>query len=176
MVLAAVGKPSGVSDARRQPGIHPQTERPENDFTRRKGRREKTMGCPETAGEDRALHRRATIQRITEIAWSAAIASVVTIIVLTSLGWLTTQAVVEKAREQGAEELVALRAVICTVRFQQKPDALTKLAEFRAISYDRATAIKKFIADDKLATMVAENAPAAGAIDRCAYAISGLVG
>ena len=147
MVLAAVGKPSGVSDARRQPGIHPQTERPENDFTRRKGRREKTMGCPETAGEDRALHRRATIQRITEIAWSAAIASVVTIIVLTSLGWLTTQAVVEKAREQGADDLVALRAAICTVRFQQKPDALTNLAEFRAISYDRATAIKKFIAD-----------------------------
>ena len=33
-------------------------------------------------GEDRALHRRATIQRITEIAWSAAIASVVTIIVV----------------------------------------------------------------------------------------------
>jgi hypothetical protein len=127
-------------------------------------------------GEDRALHRRATTRRITEIAWSAAIASVVTIIIVTSLGWLTTQAVVEKAREQGAEELVALRAAICTVRFQQKPDALTKLAEFRAISYDRATAIKEFIADDKLATMVAENAPAAGAIDRCAYAISGLVG
>ena len=40
---------------------------------------------------------------ITEIAWSAAIASVVTIIVVTSLGWLTTQTVVEKAREQGAE-------------------------------------------------------------------------
>jgi hypothetical protein len=127
-------------------------------------------------GEDRAVDRRATIQRITEIAWSAAIASVVTIIVVTSLGWLTTQAVVENAREQGAEELVALRAAICTVRFQQRPDALTKLAEFRAISYDRATVIKKFIADEKLATMVGENAPAAGAIDRCAYAISGLVG
>ena len=126
-------------------------------------------------GEDRALHRRATIRRITEIAWSAAIASVVTIIVVTSLGWLTTQAVVENAREQGAEELVALRATICTVRFQQRSDALTKLAEFRAISYDRATAIKHFIADEKLATMVGENAPAAGAIDRCAYAINGLV-
>ena len=126
-------------------------------------------------GEDRALHRRATIRRITEIAWSAAIASVVTIIVVTSLGWLTTQAVVENAREQGAEELVALRATICTVRFQQRSDALTKLAEFRAISYDRATAIKRFIADEKLATMVGENAPAPGAIDRCAYAINGLV-
>jgi hypothetical protein len=126
-------------------------------------------------GEGRALHRRATIRRITEIAWSAAIASVVTIIVVTSLGWLTTQAVVENAREQGAEELVALRAAICTVRFQQRPDALTKLAEFRAISYDKGTAIKKFITDEKLATMVGENAPAAGAIDRCAYAISGLV-
>ena len=126
-------------------------------------------------GEDRALHRRATIRRITEIAWSAAIASVVTIIVVTSLGWLTTQAVVENAREQGAEELVALRAAICTVRFQQRSDALTKLAEFRAISYDRATAIKHFIADEKLATMVGENAPAPGAIDRCAYAINGLV-
>ena len=126
-------------------------------------------------GEDRALHRRATIRRITEIAWSAAVASVVTIIVVTSLGWLTTQAVVENAREQGAEELVALRAAICTVRFQQRSDTLTKLAEFRAISYDRATAIKHFIADEKLATMVGENAPAAGAIDRCAYAIGGLV-
>jgi hypothetical protein len=126
-------------------------------------------------GEDRALHRRATIQRITEIAWSAAIASVVTIIVVTSLGWLTTQTVVEKAREQGAEDLVALRAAICSVRFQQRPDALTKLAEFKAISYDKAAAIKKFIADESLATMVGESAPAAGAIDRCAYAINGLV-
>jgi hypothetical protein len=126
-------------------------------------------------GEGRALHRRATIRRITEIAWSAAIASVVTIIVVTSLGWLTTQAVVENAREQGAEELVALRAAICTVKFQQRSDTLTKLAEFRAISYDRATAIKHFIADEKLATMVGENAPAAGAVDRCAYAINGLV-
>jgi hypothetical protein len=65
-------------------------------------------------GEERALHRRATIRRITDIAWSAVIASEVTIVVVTSLGCLTTQAVVEKAREQGAEELVALRAGICT--------------------------------------------------------------
>jgi hypothetical protein len=127
-------------------------------------------------GEERALHRRATIQRMTDILLSAVIASVVTIIIATSLGWLTTQAVVEKAREQGAEELVALRAAICTVRFQQRPDAMTKLAEFKALPYgEKDTAIEKFITDEKLATMVGENAPAAGAIDRCAYAISGLV-
>jgi hypothetical protein len=110
-------------------------------------------------GEDSALHRRATIRRITDIAWSAVIASAVTIIVVTSLGWLTTQAVVERARVQGAEELASLRAAICTVRFQQRPDV---------------TAIKKLIADEKLATMVGEDVPAAGAIDRCVYAISSL--
>jgi hypothetical protein len=31
--------------------------------------------------------------------------------------------VVEKAREEGAKELVSLRASICLVRFQQSPDA-----------------------------------------------------
>ena len=126
-------------------------------------------------GEERAHHRRATVQRITDVVWSAVIASVVTIIVVTSLGWLTTQAVVERAREQGAEELVALRAGICIVRFQQRPDAMAKLAEFKALPY-RDDAIKKFIADERLATMVGENVPAAGAIERCAWAISGLVG
>ena len=127
-------------------------------------------------GEESAFHRRATIRRITDIVWSAVIASVVTIVVVTSLGWLTTQAVVEKARVQGAEELATLRAAICTVRFQQRPDAMAKLAEFKALPPygEKDTAIKKFIADEKLATMVGENAPAAGAIDRCAYAISGL--
>jgi hypothetical protein len=126
-------------------------------------------------GEDRALHRRATIRRITDIILSAVIASVVTIIFVTSLGWLTTQAVVEKAREQGTEELVALRAGICTVRFQQRPDAMAKLAEFKALPFgEKDTAIKKFIADEKLATMVGENVPATGAIDRCGYAISSL--
>jgi len=124
-------------------------------------------------GEEGARHRRATIRRITDIVWSAVIASVVTIIVVTSLGWLTTQAVVERAREQGAEGLVALRAVVCTVRFQQRPDAAAKLAEFKALPY-KDDAIKKFIADEKLATMVGENAPAADAIDRCAYAINNL--
>src|SRR6476646_3630321 len=84
-------------------------------------------------GEDSALHRRATIRRITDIAWSAVIASVVTIIVVTSLGCLTTQAVVERARVQGAEELASLRAAICTVRFQQRPDVTAKLAELKAL-------------------------------------------
>ena len=104
------------------------------------------------------------------------IASVVTLIVVTSLGWLTTQAVVEKAREQGAEDLVALRAAICTVRFQQRPDVTAKLAELKALPPygEKDTAIKKLIADEKLATMVGENAPAPGAIDRCTYAISSL--
>ena len=126
-------------------------------------------------GEEGALLRRAKIRRITDIVWSAVIASVVTIIVVTSLGWLTTQAVVERAREQGAEGLVALRAVVCTVRFQQRPDAAAKLAEFKVLPFGgKDNAIKKFIADEKLATMVGENTPAANAIDRCAYAINNL--
>jgi hypothetical protein len=59
------------------------------------------------------------------------------IIVVTSLGWLTTQAVVEKAREEGAKELVALRASICSVKFKQRPDAEAKLAEFKALSWSQ---------------------------------------
>jgi hypothetical protein len=55
------------------------------------------------------------VQRIRDIVWSAVIASVLTIIVVTALGWLTTQAVVEKARQEGEKELVALRASICLV-------------------------------------------------------------
>ena len=69
---------------------------------------------------EKALRRETTVRRIKDIVWSAVIASVITLIVVTSLGWLTTQAVVEIAREQGAKELVALRAGICTVRFQQR--------------------------------------------------------
>jgi hypothetical protein len=123
----------------------------------------------------KALRREAKIGRIKDIAWSAVIASVVTIIVVTSLGWLTTQSVVEKARAQGTEGLVALRASICTVRFQQLPDATAKLAEFKVLSYgDKDTAIKKFVAGEKLATMLGEEAPAPGAIDSCADAISSL--
>ena len=123
----------------------------------------------------RKLRREARVRRAKDIIWSAVIATVIMLIVFTSLGWLTTQAVVEKAREEGAKELVALRASICTVRFQQRPDATAKIAELKALSYsDKNTAIKKFVTDEKLATMQGEGAPAPGAIDKCADAISGL--
>jgi hypothetical protein len=121
---------------------------------------------------EKALHREATLKRIKDIVWTALIASVITIIVVTSLGWLTTQAVVEKAREEGAKELVALRASICLVKFQQRPDAEAKLAEFKALSWgERDTAIRKFVTEEGLATMLGEDAPAPGAIDKCADAI-----
>jgi hypothetical protein len=136
------------------------------------------MSTPEERDVERkrsaqkALHREATVKRIKDIVWTAVIASVITVIVLTSLGWLTTQAVVRSAREEGAKELVALRASICLVRFQQRPDATAKLAEFKALSWnDRDAAVKKFITDEKLATMLGEDAPAPGAIDKCADAI-----
>jgi len=83
--------------------------------------------------EQKKLRREATIRRIKDIVWSAVIASVITIIVVTALGWLTTQAVVETARQQGEKDLVSLRAGICTVRFQQRPDANAKLSEFKAL-------------------------------------------
>ena len=125
--------------------------------------------------EQKRLRREATVRRIKDIVWSAVIASVISIIVLTSLGWLTTQSVVETARQQGAKELVALRASICTVRFQQRSDAAAKLTEFKQLSYsDKGPAIRKFIADEKLATMPGEEAPAPGAIDKCADAMSDL--
>jgi hypothetical protein len=123
----------------------------------------------------RKLRREARVRRAKDIIWSAVIATVLTLIVLTSLGWLTTQAVVERARDEGAKELVALRASICTVRFQQRSDAAAKIAEFKALSYgDKDIAIKKFVTDQKLATMQGEDAPAPGAVDKCADAISGL--
>ena len=138
-------------------------------------RKREERAAERNAAEQKRLRREATVKRIKDIVWSAVIASVVTIIVVTSLGWLTTQAVVQKAREQGAKELVALRASICTVRFQQRPDATSKLSEFKALSYsDKGTAIKKFVADEKLATMLGEDAPAPGAVDKCADAISEL--
>jgi hypothetical protein len=116
--------------------------------------------------------RRAMVQRIKDIVWSAVIATVLTIIVVTSLGWLTTQAVVEKARQEGGKELVALRASICLVRFEQRPDAKAKLAEFKALSYnERDTAIKSFVTNEGLATMLGEDAPAPGSVDKCADAI-----
>jgi hypothetical protein len=120
----------------------------------------------------KARDRRAMVQRIKGIVWSAVIASVLTIIVVTALGWLTTQAVVEKARQEGGKELVALRASICLVRFQQRPDAKAKLAEFKALSYnEQDTAIKGFITKEGLATMLGEDAPAPGSIDKCTDAI-----
>ena len=121
------------------------------------------------------LRREARVRRIKDIFWSALISSVITIIVVTALGWLTTQAVVETARQEGAKELIALRAGICTVRFQQRQDATAKLAEFKALSYsDKDTAIRKFVDGEKLATMQGEDVPAPGAIDKCADAIRGL--
>src|SRR4051812_31556525 len=102
---------------------------------------------------EKALRRETTVRRIKDILWTAVLASIITIIVLTSLGWLTTQSVVRTAREEGQKELVALRASICLVNFQQRPDAAAKLAEFKALSYgEKDPAIRKFVADQKLAT------------------------
>jgi hypothetical protein len=123
---------------------------------------------------EKALRREAIVRRTTDIGWTALLASVITIIVVTSLGWLTTQGVVEEAREEGAKELIALRASICLVNFQQRADAVAKLAEFKAISSfsEKRTAVQKFVADEGLATMLGEDVPAEGAIDRCADAIA----
>jgi len=122
--------------------------------------------------DEKARHREAKVRRIKDIVWAAVIASVITIIVVTSLGWLTTQTVVEAARTQGAKELVALRSSICLINFQQRPDAAAKLAEFKVLSYsDKDPAIRKFVEQEKLATMLGEEAPAAGAVDKCADAI-----
>jgi hypothetical protein len=83
-------------------------------------------------------------------------------------------AVVEKARQEGGKELVALRASICLVRFQQRPDAEAKLAEFKALSWnDRDAAVRKLVTEEKLATMLGEDVPAPGAIDKCTDAIKG---
>jgi hypothetical protein len=124
---------------------------------------------------EKARRREAMVRRIKDIFWTAAVASVITIIVVTSLGWLTTQGVVEKAREEGAKELVALRASICLVRFQQRPDAEAKLTEFKALSYsEKDAAIQKFLTDEGLATMLGEDVPVPGAIDNCADAITRL--
>jgi hypothetical protein len=50
-----------------------------------------------------------------------------------------------------------------------------ELAEFEVSPFgEKDTAIKKFIADEELATIAGENVPAPGAIDRCAYAIGSL--
>ena len=124
----------------------------------------------------RKLRREARVRRAKDIIWSAVIATVIMLIVFTSLGWLTTQAVVEAARQKGVSELAGLRSGICTVKFQQRSDATNKLAEFKALSYsDRTAAIREFIVNEKLATMPSEDAPAPGAIDKCVGAISSLV-
>lgn len=124
---------------------------------------------------EKAFHREARVKRIKDIVWTAVIATVITIIVVTSLGWLTTQRVVEKAREEGVKELVALRASICLVRFQQRPDAEAKITEFKALSYsEKDAAIQKFLTDEGLATMLGEDVPVPGAIDNCADAIKRL--
>ncbi len=45
---------------------------------------------------ERALRRETTVRRAKDIVWAAVIASGITIVVVLSLGWLTTQAVVER--------------------------------------------------------------------------------
>lgn len=126
------------------------------------------------AGE-KALKRTTRIQRTKDIIWSAVLASVITIVFLTSIGWLTTQSVVSAARNDGLKELTALRSSICVANFQQRPDAAAKLAEFKALSYgDKDTVIRKFVTDEKLATMLGENATPAGAVEKCADAVKRL--
>jgi hypothetical protein len=140
----------------------------EKDLARQREERESER----KASYEKAARREATVKRVKDIAWTAVIASVVTIIFVTSMGWLTTQSVVEKARADGAKELIALRSSICLVRFQQKPDAAAKLAEFKALPYaERDPAVRKLVADEGLATMLGEEAPAEGAVNQCADAI-----
>ena len=122
--------------------------------------------------EEKARRRDTKVRRTKDIIWTSVIASIVTIVVVLSLGWLTTQAVVEKARQEGKQELVALRASICLVKFQQRPDSAAKIAEFKPLSYsDKDTAIRKFVEQEGLATMLGEDAPVAGAVEKCATAI-----
>jgi len=122
--------------------------------------------------EQKMVRRAETVRRIKDIGWSAVIGSAATLILVTSLGWLTTQSVVSAAREQGVHELVALRSGICLARFQQMPGAVAKLAELKALGWDeRTVAAKKIVTDEKLAIMLGETAPAVGAIDACAAAI-----
>ena len=122
--------------------------------------------------EQKMVRREERARRAKDIVWSAVISSAATLILVTSLGWLTTQSVVTAAREQGAHDLVALRSGICLARFQQLPGAPAKLAELKALGWDeRTAAAKKIVTDEKLAVMLGETAPAVGAIDACAAAI-----
>ena len=122
--------------------------------------------------EQKMVRRAETARRIKDIGWSAVIGSAATLILVTSLGWLTTQSVVTAAREQGVHDVVALRSGICLARFQQLPGAVAKLAELKALGWDERTAAAiKLVTDEKLAIMLGETAPAVGAIDACAAAI-----
>ncbi len=137
--------------------------------------RERARENERRIASEKALDRATRVRRTKDIIWSALLASVLTIVFLTSIGWLTTQSVVNAARAEGMKELVALRSSICVANLQQRPDAGAKLAEFRALSYsEKDAAVRKFITDAKLATMVGEDAPADGAIEKCADAIKRL--
>lgn len=103
------------------------------------------------------------------VLWASVTACLVTLFVMTSTGWLTTQKVIADAREEGRTELVALRLDICLERFQQRADAASKLAEFEALSWaEKEGVARKFVADEGLATMISEDAPAPGAVENCA--------
>jgi hypothetical protein len=48
----------------------------------------------------------------------------------------------------------------------------SKLAEFKALSWnEKDAAVRKFVTEEKLATMLGEDVPAPGAIDGCVDAI-----
>ena len=137
--------------------------------------RERARENERRIAQEKALQRSTRIQRTKDIIWSAVIASVITIVFLTSMGWLTTQSVVQAARNEGLKDLAALRSSICLANFQQRSDAVSKLAEFKALSYsDKDTAIRKFVTDQKLATMLGEETPATGAVEKCADAVKRL--
>jgi len=137
--------------------------------------RERARENERRIANEKALARTTRIQRTKDIIWSAVLASIISIVFLTSIGWLTTQSVVNAARDDGMKELVALRSGICVATFQQRPDAAVKLAEFKALSYsEKDTAIRKFVADENLATMLGKDAPADGAVENCANAIKRL--
>jgi hypothetical protein len=137
--------------------------------------RERARENERRIAQEKARQRSTRIQRTKDIIWSAVIASIISIVFLTSMGWLTTQSVVKAARNDGLKEVVALRSSICLANFQQRTDAVSKLAEFKALSYsDKDTAIRKFVTDQKLATMSGEESPAAGAVEKCADAVKRL--
>src|SRR5258705_13887315 len=86
--------------------------------------------------EQKMVRRAETARRIKDIGWAAGIGGAATLILVTSLGWLTTQSVVTAAREQGGHDVVALRSGICLARFQQLPGAVAKPAGLKALGGD----------------------------------------